>query len=287
MILSIDLGATNIKAALFDENLTKLTNTLSVPTRADEGKAGVLSALEEAVASFGNVTALAVASAGDVDPETSRITYATQNLPGMTGFDFAAFGREHNLPAYAINDAQAALLGEAYCGAAAKQRDKNIAMLTLGSGVGGAYYSGGEISANEKNGFARFGHITLHEGGRECTCGKRGCIETYLSGRAIHRSAAEQGVDGGDIFEKYLSGDRKVTEFVTGLIGELNLALGKVNAVAPFDICIIGGGVADWFGAAFEKIKNASEYALVKAVLGNDAGLYGACVNMKKRRGEL
>ena len=81
-----------------------------------------------------------------------------------------------------------------------------VVMLTLGSGVGGGYYANGEIVSNKENDYGRFGHICLEENGRECTCGKRGCIEMYLSGRAIHRDADKMGIDGADIFRKYLAG---------------------------------------------------------------------------------
>lgn len=285
MILSVDLGATNIKAALFDEKLNKTGRTLAVPTRAGEGREGIVSALKDAVNHFaGEADFLAVSSAGDVDVKTSRITYATDNLPGMTGFDFVGFAKAFSLPAYAVNDAQAALLGEVYCGVGRAFKDKNILMLTLGSGVGGAYFRGGKIIAEKDNMFGRYGHLTLHGGGRLCTCGKRGCVETYLSGRAIHSLAARLGIDGDDIFER---SDSLHTEFVNGLTAELKLTLGKIEKISPFDVCIIGGGVADWMGAAFEKIAKGTGYPVVKAQLGNDAGLYGACVNLKSMRGEL
>lgn len=288
MILSVDLGATNIKAALFDENLNKIGQTQSVPTRACMGRDGIVSALKNAVNLFdGQASVLAVSSAGDVDVKTSRITYATDNLPGMTGFDFVRFGEQLSLTAYAVNDAQAALLGEVYCGAGREYKDKSIVMLTLGSGVGGAYFRGGKIIADESNMFGRYGHLTLHDGGRRCTCGKYGCVETYLSGRAVHLSAAQLGIDGEDIFEKYLNGSARHAEFVNGLAGELKLALGAIEKISPFDVCIIGGGAADWMGAAFEKIAKGTGYPVVKAQLGNDAGLYGACVNLKSMRGEL
>ena len=119
-----------------------------------------------------------------------------------------------------------------------------VAMLTLGSGVGGGYYTDGMIVANEQNDFGRFGHVCIEEGGRECTCGKLGCNEMYLSGRAIHRDAVAMGIDGPDIFEKYALGDEKHVEFVARFRENLKITLDKVMRVSPFDICIIGGGVA-------------------------------------------
>lgn len=289
MILSLDLGATNIKASLFDCDMKKASDTIAVPTCAERGRAGIEAALEKAANMFCGVSCIAVSSAGDIDVRSSRITYATDNLPGMIGFDFVEFGKKRGVYACAVNDAQAALLGEAYCGAAKTVRQKNIVMLTLGSGVGGAYMTGGEIDANERNGFGRFGHIVLRENGRQCTCGKRGCAETYLSGRAIHSSAIALGIDGADIFEKYAAGEKKYVEFVGVLAADMNMLLDKIRDVSPFDVCVIGGGVADWMddSGAFDMFASGLSYPVIKAALGNDAGLYGACVHMKMMRGEL
>jgi glucokinase len=155
-------------------------------------------------------------------------------------------------------------------------------MLTLGSGVGGGYYADGNISATPENDFGRFGHICLEDGGRECTCGKRGCIEMYLSGRAIHRDAAEMGIDGPDIFDKYASGVEKNVEFVERMRENLRKSLDLVMAVSPFDICIIGGGVADWMGDNFFPITENLGYEIIRASLGNSAGMYGAYAHYNK-----
>lgn len=288
MILAIDLGATNVKAARFDNNLNKISDTLSVPTRASEGRRGIVAALDRAVElAGGGAQYLAVSSAGDINADKAEIIYATENLPEMTGFSYTEYANRHNLTAYAVNDAQAALLGEVYCGAAKGRGYKKIAMLTLGSGVGGAYYADGKLISTPANDFARFGHIVLHEGGNLCTCGKRGCAETYLSGRALHAAAQRLGIDGGDIFLRYAAGEEPYGKLIKSFKSNLTLALEKVYKISPFEVCIIGGGVADWMGAEFNKIVMNTGYPLIKAVLGNDAGVYGACVHARLKRGEL
>jgi glucokinase len=201
----------------------------------------------------------------------------------MIGFDFAEFCKnEFNLPARAINDAHAALLGEMAYGVGKEYQDKRVAMLTLGSGVGGGYYADGNIVATPENDYGRFGHICLEKDGRECTCGKRGCIEMYLSGRAIHRDAEKMGIDGPDIFEKYANGEEKNVEFVERLRKDLKTSLDLVMAVSPFDVCIIGGGVADWMGDSFFSITENLGYEIIRASLGNSAGMYGAYAHYNK-----
>ena len=281
MTICIDMGATEIKVAPINrkENEIVVGNVQKFPTNASLGKKGIVDALHQAISSLNtpDVEGVAIASAGDIDVNTSIITYATENLPGMIGFDFALFCKDNfNLPAKAINDAHAALLGEMVFGVGKDYQDKRVVMLTLGSGVGGGYYADGTIVANEENDYGRFGHICLEKDGIECTCGKRGCIEMYLSGRAIHRDAKIIGIDGPDIFEKYAKGEAKNVEFVEKLRKNLKTSLDLVMEVSPFDVCIIGGGVADWMAEHFASITEGLGYPIIRASLGNSAGIYGA-----------
>ena len=288
MTICIDMGATEIKVAPITEKKNEIVvgKVERFPTNASLGKEGIVKALCDAISSLydENVDGVAIASAGDIDINTSVITYATENLPGMIGFDFAELcKRKFGLPAKAINDAHAALLGEMVYGIGKKYQDKRVVMLSFGSGVGGGYYAGGEIVANEENDYGRFGHICLKDNGIKCTCGKTGCIEMYLSGRAIHRDAAEIGIDGPDIFDKYALGEEKHIAFVEKLRADLKLSLDKIMAVSSFDVCIIGGGVADWMGEHFCSITSTLGYEIVRAELGNSAGVYGAYAHYSKR----
>ncbi len=280
MTVCIDMGATEIKVAPMrkNENGVALGRVQKFPTNASLGREGIAFALECAIASVSDgAEGVAIASAGDIDTDSSIITYATENLPGMIGFDFAAFCKEKfGLPARAINDAHAALLGEMTYGAGKEFKKKRVCMLTLGSGVGGGYFADGKIIANEENDFGRFGHITLVDDGVPCTCGRRGCIEMYLSGRAIHRDAAAIGIDGPHIFDRYALGEEKNLAFVNTLRENLKLSLNKIMKVSPFDICIIGGGVADWMGEHFSSITEGLGYEIIRATLGNSAGMVGA-----------
>lgn len=282
------MGATEVKVAPMrkNENGIALGETVKFPTNAALGKEGITSALERAIASLasaGEVDGIAIASAGDIDTKTSTITYATENLPGMIGFDFAGFCREKfNLTATAINDAHAALIGEMAYGAGKDYADQRVCMLTLGSGVGGGYFAGGEIVSNKENDYGRFGHVCLEENGRPCTCGRRGCTEMYLSGRAIHKDADAMGIDGPHIFERYAEGREANVRLVNTLRQNLKLTLDKIMEISPFDICIIGGGVADWMGEHFSAIMADLGYTIIKASLGNNAGMVGAFAHYQK-----
>lgn len=287
MTICVDMGATEIKVAPMrkKENEYLLGKTEKFPTNAALGKEGITDALARAIASLieADVDGIAIASAGDIDTKTATITYATENLPGMIGFDFAKFCKENfHLSATAINDAHAALIGEMAYGAGKAYADLRVCMLTLGSGVGGGYFANGDIVANKENDFGRFGHVCLEEGGRLCTCGRRGCAEMYLSGRAIHKDAQAMGIDGPHIFERYAEGKEENLQFVNTLRKNLQLTLDKIMQISPFDVCIIGGGVADWMGEHFSTVMADLGYPIIKASLGNNAGMVGAFAHYQK-----
>lgn len=280
MKICLDLGATEIKAAPVD-NGKLLGNVAKIPTCADMGKDGILCALRKAVQTFlrDDVKSVAVASAGNIDSDRKLITYATENLPGMTGFDFADFFlKNFGLPCTVLNDAHAALLGEMYFGSGRRFFGKCVVMLTLGSGVGGAYFRDGRIVSNEANDFCRFGHICLVPNGAKCTCGKLGCAEMYLSGRALHKRAAQLGVDSPDVFAKASVGEERCALFVHDFRQNLRQTLQKTEKICPFDVCIIGGGVTNWLGESFEQATADLGYDIVRAELGNEAGVFGAYV---------
>ncbi len=283
MILTLDVGATNIKVALFDRKTKKIVRQIIVPTNAMLGHQGVLNALNAAISPFATVAqAVAIASAGDVDANSGIVTFATDNLPGMTGFNYPQFVWENYcLPAVAINDAHAALLGEVNFGVG--NVGKRIVMLTLGSGVGGGYCVDGKICSTRENDFARFGHICLEQNGRHCNCGKDGCVECYLSGRALHKDAAMCGMDSDDLFAKFAQNSAPHVQFVQNFRNNFQLALGKINEISPFDVCIVGGGVVDWIGDNFNAVFDGMNKKVIRAALGNLAGVYGALAHLENK----
>lgn len=275
MKLCVDLGATNVKSALI-ENYNIVRHAVT-PTDTKNGRAGVVNSLARAIDGLmcESVTQICISSAGRIDSATGKVIYATDNLPGYTGFDITAWVREnYNLPCVALNDGFAALLGE--LALEPEYSAKRVVMLTLGSGVGGAYAVNGELVANERNGFALFGHIVLHENGAPCNCGKAGCAEQYLSGRAINRTAQKYGIGQDAIFCEYRSGNPNAREIVRLIRQDLKKLLARIQKVSPFDICLLGGGAVDGMGESFSSVTGGLGYDIRRAKAGNDAGLFGA-----------
>ena len=284
MKLCVDLGATNVKSALIQNY--KIERHAVTPTDTVNGRAGVVQSLRRAVDALlrEGVTEICISSAGRIDSATGKVVYATDNLPDYTGFDIVSWVCEtYGLPSVALGDGFAALLGE--IAGTPEYAEKRVAMLTLGSGVGGAYAVNGVIEANEKNDFAFFGHIVLHENGTACNCGKVGCAEQYLSGRAINRAAERFGIEKDAVFHAYAAGNPSAKKVVDGLRDDLSRLLAKIRRVSPFEICLLGGGVVDGMGESFDEITRDLGYDIRRAKAGNCAGLIGAYYFSEKGNG--
>ena len=192
------------------------------------------------------------------------------------------------LPARIANDAQCAALGEALYGAG--KGIPRMAMLTIGTGVGGGFVRDGQLETDGYGSMAYiFGHCVIAHDGKLCNCGQRGCLETYASATAIARRG-EQVFEGSknvrQIFELARAGDkvaqgvlREFLEYLT--VGVVNVA----NILRP-QVIVIGGGVSASgdliLSAVNQGLENGVygyEYAPVRAVcarLGNQAGIVGS-----------
>lgn len=286
MILCIDLGATTIKAGLIENNL--VIKTTKVTTEKSKGRQSIVESLDKAITSLLNeqVTSIGISSAGTIDTETGEVIFATDNLPNFTGFNFYQhIKQKYNIPCAVINDGHAAFLGEVHFGGHDNINQGGIIMLTLGSGVGGGYIRNGKIIAKKANDYARLGHIILYEDGLKCTCGKTGCIEQYLSGWAINKLSAEYGIEKDSLFTEIQKGNEKADLVFNTYCKYFKDALMQISKKFDFKSCIVGGGVVDGMGESFAKLKESVlPYKIIKATLGNNAGMFGAYQLVKRSR---
>jgi glucokinase len=196
------------------------------------------------------------------------------------------------------NDANVAALGEQWRGGG--KGFKNVVMVTLGTGVGGGIIIGGRILPGGHGAAGEIGHMQMRKNETAvCGCGKKGCLEQYASATGIVRlaklaladttkpsslrSLAE--VTSKDIFDAAKTGDAMALKLVDTLGEMLGSALAHITAVVDPDVIVIGGGVSKagqilldaivkhYRPAAFHACRD-TEFKL--AVLGNDAGMYGA-----------
>jgi glucokinase len=200
------------------------------------------------------------------------------------------------------NDANVAALGERWMGAGENQPD--VVFITLGTGVGGGIVAEGNLLHGVAGAAGEVGHVTVELDGFDCTCGKKGCLETVASATGVVRVArkmAEQyegsspikaSIDNGeqvtskDIFVAAEAGDSFALSVVDKVSQYLGLACGNLgNTLNPSSI-VIGGGVSaageflrsrveDYFKQyTFPTVRNTT--AIKLATLGNDAGIIGA-----------
>ena len=206
--------------------------------------------------------AAGLACAGIVDPVRGRLGRAP-NLPGWENRDLAAALREAfgDIRGVFANDVNAALAGEARFGAGRGCRD--LVMLALGTGVGGAVMVDGRLVTGTRHGAGEIGHMVLDPDGPLCGCGNRGCLEAYagslgLLAEARRRAAGPDAtpalrdlveVRGADLSTRDLStlalaGDAATEALFQDTGRMLGVAVGNLVNVLDPEKVIVGGGVA-------------------------------------------
>ncbi|MDQ1911847.1 ROK family protein [Paenibacillus sp. GD4] len=286
-LLGIDIGGTSVKGIVCNE-WGEICHEARNPTDISAGRDAILGSVHKTVSellsAYPDAVSIGIGTAGRVNADTGEVVYATSNLPGWQGTNLSDWGMvEFGLPVKADNDANAALLGEAWVGAARGVSD--AVMLTLGTGVGGAIMTGGKLVRGAHWNGGEWGHVVLVPGGIPCNCGRRGCIEQYLSGTALVRHASEHGgghyLHGEEVFKAAANGNPGGSKALRDYISLLTVVIDNMMVITDPQVIILGGGVADakelWWPALQESLQGAGSCAVVRpAELGNLAGSLGA-----------
>lgn len=299
--VGIDIGGTKIAGGLVAPDGT-IVQQRRVPTPGDtDALADAVAAMVADLSAGQEVHAVGVAAAGFLDADRSVMIHSP-NIDWADAPLRAEFEARIGRPVTLENDANAAGWGEYRFGAG--RGSTNMVMITLGTGVGGAVITAGELLIGGNGIAGELGHIRFVRGGRRCGCGQTGCLEQYASGRALQREA-EAIADGGGIGAE-LDAARRVTGTLSGhdisrlvveedpgalealhrvatAVGE---ACGLFQAVVDPDLFVIGGGVAELGERLLAPVRLAYQTSLpgygdrptarfAIASLGNDAGLVG------------
>ncbi len=295
----IDLGATNIKAGLIlaDRILAKA----SIPTAGFPSREGLINAisgqitqlLKQAGVSKKNLSGIGIGVPGPVDPLKGIVHYFP-NIKGWHNVPLKKILRKKTgLPVFIDNDANLMTLGEGRLGAA--KGKKNVLGITLGTGVGGGILINGRLYRGSSLNAGEIGHIPINEEGPACACGGKACLERYVGNKYILEKARK--AFGQDITLEELSslankGNIRAVKIWRDIAGHLTVCLaGVVNFFNP-DTIVIGGGVAGAGRVLFEAVKQgikeramptqARVVKVVKAKLGNNAGMLGASLLIKE-----
>jgi len=253
--IGVDIGGTGIKAAIVDIRGELLESCCEPSPRS-------LSALRDFVGSVvkrakAPVRGIGVGCKGIIDANSTRVKSSPGDLCFLEGRLLSEVIGAGDVPVCAENDARAALIGEVLWGAARGRR--NVVMLTLGTGVGGAVLVDGVVLHGADGAAGHLGHTTIDPRGGLCICGNYGCLETHFSSRAIesdywahlHRAAPTKLSisSSGEvptteaIFRAAADGDECARYVVDRALEYLGAAL--VSFLHTFDpeIFILGGNI--------------------------------------------
>lgn len=310
--IGIDLGGTNIVASVVDDdyNIIGASKTpTNSPRSADEIFDDIADVCEEAVKTAGltmeDIDSVGMGTPGTVNQD-GIIEFANNlafnNVPART-----MLAKRINKPEEKVfieNDANCAALGEAYAGCGNGAKD--FVAVTLGTGVGSGVIIGGKIVNGVNYAGGECGHMVIVVDGEQCSCGRKGCWEAYASATALirqtkkameeypdslmHKLAKEEGkVSGRTAFDAMRLGDIAGIKVVDDYIKYVACGLiNIVNALQPEIICI-GGGICNEGETLMKPLRRfvqSERYSIhskiqtkiVKAELGNDAGVIGAAL---------
>jgi glucokinase len=306
LAIGIDIGGTKILGALVDES-GKILFEERVPSPAQDPDkmVEVVVALIKSITEKATevIVGVGVAAAGFIDADQSTILYA----PNLNWRHEPLRERLQALVPHKVvieNDANAAGWAEYKFGAGRGAKD--MVMLTLGTGVGGAVIADYKL---RRGGFGiggELGHVKVVQDGKQCGCGRKGCVEQYASGTAVLKAAKKLASSDGPagrrlrelkeqagelnghlVYQALLEGDQGARQVVAEAGDYLGQAMGTITAVLDPQIYVIGGGLSEAGELILEPIRQAfskelpargfrPEAKVVAARFSNQAGVIGA-----------
>jgi glucokinase len=290
--IGVDLGGTNLRiAAISTEGqlLEKITLGVKVALGRDHvigEMCDAIKRLSDQYRGTGRFVGVGIGVPGIIDMETGMMRKSA-NLPGWSDYPVRdEIERRLGARVFLENDANVAALGEKWLGAA---RDvDNMAMVTLGTGIGGAIILNGKIFYGMNGMAGEFGHVTVEPNGVPCGCGNHGCAERYASATAVVRMARE-AIESGQapelaraagsdaefsarsIYNLAIQGNKDAQSIFHRFGVALGMLLADLVNVLNLDMFVIGGGVVSaWDAFAPSMFAELRERSLVYAATAPD-----------------
>lgn len=290
-ILAFDIGGTYIKYALCNDNF-ELTEKNKIPTNANQGGQVIIQRIIDIIESYENIDRVAISTAGQVDSKHGVVVYSTDNIPYYTGMMVKSLiENKTGIPTFVENDVNAAALGEAHFGAAKGESD--FICLTLGTGVGGAIFLNNKLYKGSASAAGEIGHMVIHAGGRQCTCGGEGCFECYASANALIKAVnkiSDEPLDAFQIFQKENMQRPEIRSEIDKWIDEI--IIGLMNLIYIFNppLIVIGGGIMneDYIIELIDRkiysrlMKSFKNVRIERSQKGNDSALLGVAYEASK-----
>ena len=310
-VLGIDIGGTNLVVGSVAEDGSAVVATASEPTHSEAGATDVVDRLvalaERAIATTwreapgAEILGVGVGAPGPLDTKRG-IVLLTPNL-GWVNMPLRELIHDRlGLPAALDNDANCAVLGEWWVGAARGAR--HAIGITIGTGIGGGIIIDGRLYHGASDVAGEIGHTTIDTEGRRCKCGNYGCLEAYASGPNIALRAVEEleagaesrltALVGGDlakitaqtVYQAAADGDELALEVVNDTAKVLGVGIGNLLNVFNPEVVVVCGGVTLAGDHLFEPLRRevarrafkpaVSACRIVPGELAGTAGVYGA-----------
>lgn len=300
IVFAVDLGGTHLRVALVDDTGRILKQHKQDTPKGDSAE-DIIDALVSVSEHWGcnalPVVATSIMVPGAVDCAKAVVVQAP-NLPSLVKFPLKTeLEQKLGWPVYLENDANAAVVGEMWQGAARGCRD--VVSVTLGTGVGGGVILDGKLWRGSHGSGGEIGHTTVDPfSGLKCKCGNTGCLELFASATAIVRmtrealsSFPETSLKSAELTaEMVYDAGQQGDELALAVFKRFGMYLGiglanLINLIDPQVIVITGGVVNGWELFAGEMYRQVEERAfrttaqqvkIAKAECGDNAGLLGA-----------
>ena len=298
--VGVDVGGTTVKMGMFSDT-GELLDKWEIPTRRkNNGKyilSDIVDSIEEKRETFeGNIKGIGVGIPGPVTADGTVLKCAnlgwdvfsvSNKLASLTGVGNVKVG----------NDANVAALGEMWKGAG--EGEKDLIMVTLGTGVGGGIIIDGHPVVGAHGAGGEIGHITVRNDETEtCGCGRKGCLEQHASATGLVRLTKryfekntknsilnKKEITAKEVFDAAKAGDEAALEITEEFGAYLGQALVNLAATVDPAVFVIGGGVSKAGDILLDIIRKYfydhafygnQKTKILLATLGNDAGIYGA-----------
>lgn len=291
--IGVDLGGTNLRAAAISKE-GRILDKIAVDTNVAGGRPAVIGDIVNAINTLrerrkgDRIAGVGIGVPGFILLEKGYIV-GSNNLPFLEDFPLRdEIERILGTPVILENDANAAALGEKWMGAGKDVND--LVLLTLGTGVGGGIISGGRVLHGFVGMAGELGHITVVPNGNPCGCGNIGCLEKHASATAVESMAKLLSLGDNltslDVYNLAMEGNERAKVVFQSMGTALGTGLATLVNVFNFPLYLLSGGALpawDFFAPAmFAEVQKRSysyrhtKTRIERAILGNQAGLYGA-----------
>ena len=285
--IGIDLGGTKTEGVLVDEQF-QVIERKRVPTNQNNGYESILNIIKDLISDLkeknNEKTSIGVCTPGALSKESGLIK--NSNTQCLIGKDLKNDLEKILEQEISIeNDANCFALAEARLGAA--KIHETVFGVIMGTGVGGGLVIDGKIHSGRTNIAGEWGHHCIKPNGNDCYCGRKGCVETYISGPALQKKWNEltnQNISVAEIVKKPQEDAYKTWK--KEFLENFGLSMANVIDILDPDAIVLGGGLSN-ISFLYDEGKNlvyenvfsdTVNTPILKNQLGDSAGVFGACL---------